>query len=148
MFEDSSWMLEVIDGVPPLRLRFSMLTQKYLMLAFLTDGHLLRRSLAVKAEFYKDGSAVWHGWGLRYWNQFAQFTITRLRRYYTFPMSTMWWRRNWILLEGTFTKWWCLSWWRRWRRDLTFHRYFSRTVWSGYPFRCISFWCSWVQLSS
>jgi hypothetical protein len=31
MFEDSSWILEVIDGVPPLRLRFSMLTQKYLI---------------------------------------------------------------------------------------------------------------------
>jgi hypothetical protein len=49
MFEDSSWMqfthvetLEVLGGVPPLRLRFSMLNHRYLISAFSTGGHPLR----------------------------------------------------------------------------------------------------------
>jgi hypothetical protein len=37
--------LEVIGGVPPLRLRFSMLNHKYLISAFSTDGHPFRRLL-------------------------------------------------------------------------------------------------------
>jgi hypothetical protein len=39
--------LEVIGGVPPLRLRFSVLHHEYLISAFLTRGHPLRRLLAV-----------------------------------------------------------------------------------------------------
>jgi hypothetical protein len=39
--------LGVIGGVPPLRLRFSMLNHKYLISAFSTGGHPLRRLLAV-----------------------------------------------------------------------------------------------------
>jgi hypothetical protein len=35
------------DGVPPLRLRFSMLKHKFLISAFSTGGHPLRRFLAV-----------------------------------------------------------------------------------------------------
>jgi hypothetical protein len=39
--------LEVIGGVPPLRLRFSMLNHKYLISTFSTGGHPLRRLVAV-----------------------------------------------------------------------------------------------------
>jgi hypothetical protein len=45
--------LEVIGGVPPLKLRFSMLNHKYLISAFSTVA-----CGAVEAEFYKDGSGV------------------------------------------------------------------------------------------
>jgi hypothetical protein len=45
--------LEVIGGVPPLRLRFSMLNHKYLISAFSTVA-----CSAVEAEFYKNGSRV------------------------------------------------------------------------------------------
>jgi hypothetical protein len=50
MFEDSFWVIKVIKvikGVPPLGLRFSILNHSYLISAFLTDGHPLRRLLAV-----------------------------------------------------------------------------------------------------
>jgi hypothetical protein len=40
-------MLEVISGVLPLRLRFSMLNHKYLISAFSTGGHPLRGLLTV-----------------------------------------------------------------------------------------------------
>jgi hypothetical protein len=39
--------LLVIGGVPPLRLGFSILNHRYLISAFLTGGHPLRRLLAV-----------------------------------------------------------------------------------------------------
>jgi hypothetical protein len=39
-------MLEVIGGVPPLRMRLSMLNHGYLISAFATAGHSLRQSLA------------------------------------------------------------------------------------------------------
>jgi hypothetical protein len=39
--------LQVIGGVPPMRLRFSMLNHKYLISAFLTGGHPQKRLLAV-----------------------------------------------------------------------------------------------------
>jgi hypothetical protein len=39
--------LEIIGGMPPLRLKFSMLDHKYFILAFLTGRHPLRRLLAV-----------------------------------------------------------------------------------------------------
>jgi hypothetical protein len=39
--------LEVIGGVPPLRLRFSMLNHKYLVSACSTGGHPLRRLFAM-----------------------------------------------------------------------------------------------------
>jgi hypothetical protein len=42
--------LEVIGGVSPLRLRFSMLNHKYLILAFSTGGHPLRQILAVPEQ--------------------------------------------------------------------------------------------------
>jgi hypothetical protein len=50
--------LEVIGGVPPLRLRFSILNHKYLILALSTGGHPLRRLLAVLSRLYKNGSGV------------------------------------------------------------------------------------------
>jgi hypothetical protein len=62
--------LEVIGGVPPLRLKFSMLNHKYLILAFSIGGHPFRRLLAVFDWF-----------GTTIWNKSAQFTNTRLRRY-------------------------------------------------------------------
>jgi hypothetical protein len=43
-------MLGDIGGVSPLRLRFSMLNHKYLILAFSTGGHPLRQILAVLLE--------------------------------------------------------------------------------------------------
>jgi hypothetical protein len=49
-------------------------------------------------------------------------------RYYTCPMSTMWWSRNRVLLEGTLAKWRCLGWCHRRRRYLILHRYFSLMV--------------------
>jgi hypothetical protein len=42
--------LEVIGGVLPLRVRFSMLNHKYLISAFLTGGHPLRQLLPVLLE--------------------------------------------------------------------------------------------------
>jgi hypothetical protein len=42
--------LEVIGGVPSLRLRFSMLNHKYLISAFSTGGHPIRRLLPVLSK--------------------------------------------------------------------------------------------------
>jgi hypothetical protein len=88
MFEDSSWIdalhsftLEVISGVPPLRLRFSMLNHKYLILAFSIGGHPLRRLLAVLLRLNSTKMVREFDWlGTTIWNKFAQFTNTRLRR--------------------------------------------------------------------
>jgi hypothetical protein len=44
--------LEVIGGVPPLRLNFSMLNHKYLISAFSIGGHPFRR-LLVLAELLR-----------------------------------------------------------------------------------------------
>jgi hypothetical protein len=76
--------LEVIGGVPPLRLKFSMMNHNYFILAFSTGGHPLRRLLAVLSAM-NSTQMVWKS---------AQFTITRLRRYYACPISMMWWIRN------------------------------------------------------
>jgi hypothetical protein len=98
--------LEVIGGVPPLRLRFSMLDHKYLISTFSTGEHPLRQLLAVLSRL--NSIQKWFGsltcLGITIWNQSAQFTITRLRCYYTCPMSTIRWSGNWLLLERTFTK--------------------------------------------
>jgi hypothetical protein len=50
--------LEVFGGVPPLRLRFSMLNIKYLILAFSTGGHPLRRLLAMLSRL-NSSKMVW-----------------------------------------------------------------------------------------
>jgi hypothetical protein len=46
MQSDHVQTLEVIGGVPPLRMRFSMLNHKNLISAFSTDGHSLKQELA------------------------------------------------------------------------------------------------------
>jgi hypothetical protein len=71
--------LEVIGGVPPLRLRFSMLNHKYLISAFSKRGHPLRRLLAVLSGLNSTKMIREFGMVDDYvWNQSAQFTITRL----------------------------------------------------------------------
>jgi hypothetical protein len=61
--------LDVIGGVPPLMLRFSMLNHKYLVSAFLTGGHPLRWLLVVRSrlnstkmdrEFDIVGIMIWY----------------------------------------------------------------------------------------
>jgi hypothetical protein len=71
MFEDSSWIqfthvetLEVLGGVPPLRLRFSMLNHRYLISAFSTGGHPLRRWLEMLSRL-NSTKMVGRGWVLR-----------------------------------------------------------------------------------
>jgi hypothetical protein len=141
----------VIGGVPPLRLRFSMPNHKYLISVFSTGAHPLQRLLAVLSrlnftKMFREFDMV-GVYGLRFGTSPLSLRF-RLPAWYphTCPMSTMWRSRNWLLLEETFTKWWCLGWWHRRRRDLTLHWWLKGR--GGYRFWCISFWWSRVRLSS
>jgi hypothetical protein len=53
--------LEVIGRVPPLRLKFSLLNHRYLGLFDWWTSSSTVTCGAIRAESYKDGSAVWHG---------------------------------------------------------------------------------------
>jgi hypothetical protein len=100
--------LEVIGGVPPLRMRFSMLNHGYLISVFSTAGHPLRQELAALSR-QNSPKIVWEfnvvvAWLAIIWNQSAQFMSTLWGRYCTSLRSTMRWNENCPLLARTVTK--------------------------------------------
>jgi hypothetical protein len=131
MLEDSSWIdavrscLEVIGGVQPLRLRFSMLNHKYLISAFLDGGHPLRRLLLVLSGLNSTNM-------VREFDMVGDHDLEPIRSVYDYPLEALLNVPNIndvMEQELTFvgwdsTKWW----WHRRRRDLTLNRYFSLIV--------------------
>jgi hypothetical protein len=76
--------LEVIGGVPPLRLRFSMLNHKYFFSPFSTGGHPLQRLLVMLSRLNSTKMvAEFDRLEITIRNQSAWFTIACLRRFYT-----------------------------------------------------------------
>jgi hypothetical protein len=71
--------LEVIGGIPPLMLRFSMLNHKYLISAFSTGGHPLRRLLAVLSRLNstKKSSIV------------GDYDLEPVRSVYNYPLEAL-----------------------------------------------------------
>jgi hypothetical protein len=75
-------MLEVISGVLPLRLRFSMLNHKYLISAFSTDGHPLRRLLAVLSRLNSTKM-------VREFDMVEDYDLEPVRSVYDYPLEAL-----------------------------------------------------------
>jgi hypothetical protein len=75
--------LEVIGGVPPLRLRFSMLNQKYLISAFSTgNGRPLRRSLALLSRLNSTKM-------VREFDMVGDYDLEPVRSVYVYPLEAL-----------------------------------------------------------
>jgi hypothetical protein len=74
--------LEVIGGVPPLRMRFLMLNHEYLILAFSTAGHKL---LQEQAAFSRLNSPMI----VREFNMVDDYNLKPVRSVYEYPLGTL-----------------------------------------------------------
>jgi hypothetical protein len=90
--------LETIGGVPPLRMRFSMLNYGYLISVFSTAGQELATLSRLNSPMI-----------VREFNVVESFNLEPVRSVYEYPLgaylrSTMRWNKNCLLLARTVTK--------------------------------------------
>jgi hypothetical protein len=74
--------LDVIGGVPPLRLRFSMLNHKNLISTFSTGGHPLRRLLAVLSKL--NSTKI-----VREFDMVGYYDLEPVRSVYDYPLEAL-----------------------------------------------------------